>query len=177
MRVGQEDVEDPGLEAALDAQIAEHLAERGLEQSASVQESELRQEVDELTVTATDLERLHNEMRQPGDIPKEDGPKYQEFIESSLDDPDEIWHFVDHEANEWYTFIARYSGLEDRDDVADEFMMIVVCEATKDEKGNRSFEPVFAFPTIDAMLVQHFRKGINSLNKAFGVGWATRLAA
>ena len=56
--------------------------------------------------------------------------------------------------------------------------MIVVCQPDLEESGRlKNFDIVFAFPTIDPGLVQHFRKGINSLNKTFGVGWTRGRAA
>ena len=51
--------------------------------------------------------------------------------------------------------------------------MIAICEPSLVDGGPaKTFEVVFSFPTIDVSLVQHFRKGTNSLNKAFGMGWA-----
>ena len=122
-------------------------------------------------------ERLYGEMRQPGDIAREDFGKYEQFIEASIDEPDEIWRFVDDLGNEWLSFIARFTGEQLAED-ADDFSIVVVCEPGYDpEKQTKTLDLVFAFPTIDPGLVQHFRKGVNSLNKAFGVGWTRGHAA
>lgn len=129
------------------------------------------------------FERLHTELRQAGDIPRELFERFEGFVEPTLDDPDEIWRFSDEDGNSWLTFIARHALEDDEDGESeiDEFVMIAVCRPTviEDHGGHarRGFEVVFAFPTIDPGLVQHFRKGINSLNKAFGVGWARGRAA
>lgn len=131
---------------------------------------------------ASEFERMYAEMRQPGDIPREQFVHFEDYVEPTIEDPDEIWKFVDDEGNEWLTFIARHScspaEIDDDDELesVDEFMMIAVC-APEIEGSSRTLEAVFAFPTIDAGLVQHFRKGINSLNKAFGVGWTRGRAA
>jgi hypothetical protein len=122
------------------------------------------------------FEAMYDGLRQPGDIPRDHFPKFDPFIEPSVEDPDEIWCFNDAQGNPWYTFI-KHHRLSPQDeavesDVVDEFVMIIVCEA-----GPTSMEVVFAFPTVDSSLIQHFRKGINSLNKAFGVGWARGSAA
>lgn len=123
----------------------------------------------------SEIERLYYDLRQAGDIRLEDFPKYEPYIEATIEDADEIWRFIDDEGNEWFTFISRHS-VETGD--LDDFTMVAVCEPAYDEgSGVKSFEVVFAFPTTDAGLVQHFRKGINSLNKAFGVGWTRGRAA
>lgn len=136
---------------------------------------------DEISRDLPDLERLYSELRQPGDIPRDDFPRYETYIEPTLDDPDEIWQLVDMDGNEYYTFISRHKIDENQaeeENITDEFMLIVVCEPLFDEESHaRTFEPVFAFPTLDAALVQYFRKGINSLNKSFGMGWARLRAA
>jgi hypothetical protein len=119
------------------------------------------------------FERLYADLRKPDDIPADSFPRYEAFVEPTLDEPDEIWKLVDDEGNEWCTFMARQTA-----DDAEEFTMIVVCQPDLEEGGRlKSFEVVFAFPTIDPGLVQHFRKGINSLNKTFGVGWTRGRAA
>lgn len=138
----------------------------------------------------SNVERLYLEARQPSDIPRDQFERFERFIEPVLDEPDEIWRFVDHEGNEWCTFIARVdasvSGAAPEeaprgvDDIVDEFTMIVVCEPAAQgdaPSGESAYSVLFAFPTIDPGLVQHFRKGVNSLNKAFGIGWARGRAA
>jgi len=119
----------------------------------------------------SEWERLYAEARQPGDIPLEDFAQFGEYVEPSLDDPDEIWRFYDDDGNPWLTFIAAFP-----DEEGGSFRMIVVCQPKK-EQGQPSLEMVFAVPTVDASLVQRFRRGINSLNKTFGVGWARGRAA
>lgn len=125
----------------------------------------------------TDPERLYAELRQPGDIAREDFAKYEQFVEAAIDEPDEIWRFIDETGNEWLTFIARFTG-EQLEESSDDFSLVVVCEPGYDaENRKNTLDLVFAFPTIDPGLVQHFRKGVNSLNKAFGVGWTRGRAA
>lgn len=121
----------------------------------------------------SEWERLYAEARQPGDVPVEDFAMFAEYVEPTIDDPEEIWSFRDDEGNPWVTFIANYSEEEGGPSA---FRMIVVCQPTKEE-GKRALDVVFAFPTLDAALAQRFRRGLNSLNKSYGVGWARGRAA
>ncbi|MEW6055971.1 MAG: hypothetical protein AB1540_05090 [Bdellovibrionota bacterium] len=136
-----------------------------------------------LSEHATTFANWYSEGRRSSDIPREAFEKFEPFIEPVIDDPDEIWNFVDDEKNEWCTFIAKFR-IDDPDqrlgedeeegggqsNQLDSFTMIVVCD-------KKTLEVVFSVPTTDPTLVQRFRKGINSLNKAFGVGWARGRAA
>lgn len=164
-----------GIDLRVTDEQAEAAAETGSQKDDGARlavEEPVEQNPDE---HVSDIERLYQELRQPGDIAREDFPKYEPFIEATIDEPDEIWRFIDDEGNEWFTFIARQSNPEA--DI-DDFTMIAVCEPAYDEGSSiKTFEVVFAFPTTDPGLIQHFRKGINSLNKAFGVGWARGRAA
>ncbi len=119
--------------------------------------------------TGSATPELFLEMRKTIDIPTQDFYLYEGFIEPTVDDPDEIWNFSDNETNQWFIFIATHY-------LEAPFSMVVICKNEMSE-GVQSFELVYAFPTIDPNFVQHFRKGINSLNKTFGVGWTTGLAA
>lgn len=146
---------------------------------------------------SSSFERLYGDMRQANDIPREDFPKFDPFVDSTLDEPDEIWTITE-ESSKWYSFISKYKVSDseiihapdrveseegDEEEATGEepgagvepgnwFYMVLVCRQV-----GESLEVVFAFPTIDPGLVQHFRKGIHSLNKTFGVGWARGRAA
>lgn len=122
---------------------------------------------------AQELERF-SEKRHSQDIPQESFKKFEKFIDITLDDPDEIWTLLDEQGISWYTFISRHE-IHSRQVDFDAFTMIVICRGG--EKGLKSLHVERAFPTIDPGFVQQFRKGINSLNKAFGVGWTRGQAA
>jgi hypothetical protein len=126
------------------------------------------------------IQKLYRNLRKPNDIPISDFHKYEAFVDLSLEDPNEIWKYIDAEANEFYTFISRISFVESdgSSGLADDFFMVVVCEAVFDaDKRVKTLEPVFAFPTLDAGLVQHFKKGINTLNKTYNKGPSWGMAA
>jgi hypothetical protein len=108
-----------------------------------------------------ELERICKDNRKPDDILISDFPKYEPFIEMAVEDPDEIWTYTDENKNHFCTFITKFSS----DDLK-AFTMIVVCLPDMEGKS-RELEVVMAFPTIDAALIQHFRKGINAMNKAY----------
>ncbi len=108
-----------------------------------------------------ELERICKENRKPDDILISDFPKYEPFIDLAVEDPDEIWTYTDENKNHFCTFITKFSS----DDLKP-FTMIVVCLPDVEGKSHE-LEVVMAFPTIDTALIQHFRKGINAMNKAF----------
>lgn len=111
-----------------------------------------------------------NDLRRSDDIPKEQFPDFAQFVEPTIDDPDEIWTLQDPEGRKWLTFISIYKDAEEDENY---FSMIAVCRLREDN----SLEMVSAFPTVDPEFAQKFRKGLQSLNKAFGVGWARGRAA
>ena len=130
---------------------------------AALSASEIEQDLQ--SPLAEQLDRIMSEHRQTEDIPKDAFPKFEGCIEHALDDPDEIWTFTDSEKTTWYTFIARFSDEENEHNELP-FAMIVVCQNLD------GLSIVSAFPTTDPAFVHQFRKGINSLNKAFGIGGA-----
>ncbi|MBI3555371.1 MAG: hypothetical protein HY074_03785 [Deltaproteobacteria bacterium] len=129
------------------------------------------------------MDEEYRRLRKEGDLSEVEALRFSHYRSLALEDPNEIWSektFIDDEGNEWCTFIARHRVAQiDADSEIDEFMMIAVCEPALLEAGRpaKGLEVIFTFPTLDPDLVQHFRKGINSLNKAFGVGWARGRAA
>lgn len=129
-----------------------------------------------------DLEKLAQEQRHPQDIPKDSFEKFETYVDPTLDDPDEIWTFTDADNISWYTFISRHhldpshDKPNSRTSSGEQFTMIVVCRNTA-QTGLKELQVVFAFPTLDPAFVQQFRRGINSMNKSFGIGWTQRQAA
>lgn len=118
------------------------------------------------------FERVLLDYRSPQDIPTEDFHHFEEFIEMALEDPDEIWAVSDQSSSyaNCCIFIARFSDESNSTD----FHMIVVA-VPEEVDGRKTLSVALAFPTIDLNLVHHFRKGINSMNRAFGI--ASQLAA
>lgn len=119
--------------------------------------------------TTTLFEYL-KQARNEEDIAVEDYPKFNMFIDPSLDEPDEIWMYEDLQKHKLCTFISTF-----QDDKIGTFEMVVVVRLKPGVVN--AMEVVLAFPTIDALLVQKFKRGLNSLNKALGVGWASGRAA
>ncbi len=111
-----------------------------------------------------------SDLRRSDDIPREQFDQFVQFIEPTMDDPDEIWSFVDPEKQKWLTFISIYKDHEDEETF---FSMIVVCRLFE----NGEMQMVSAFPTIDPDFAQKFRRGVQSVNKAYGVGWTRGNAA
>jgi len=120
-----------------------------------------------------ELQRMYAEYRRSSDIPPEDLEAFDQYVEPTLDDPDEIWSFEDHSRKmQWHVFIGRH--VAEFDGETEHFVMIVIARAksTRDE-----LEILFSFPTVDPELVHRFRRGVSSLNKAFGMGWTRGRAA
>ncbi len=126
---------------------------------------------DEQRFDLQELERICKDNRKPDDILISDFPKYEPFIELAIEDPDEIWTYTDENQNHFCTFITKFKSEDLKP-----FTMIVVCLPDVDGKS-KELEVVMAFPTIDFSLIQHFRKGINALNKAFQNPNGTKYAA
>lgn len=138
---------------------------------------------------SANLMAFYHQVRDQSDIPEAEHHRFKDFIDHCLEDPDEIWKFTDSSQRDWYCFMTRFvlkdpnesnESNDSGDDHAAEsdaiaenqFSMIVVCAAE-----NNGLKVVFSAPTIDPGLIQHFRRGVNSLNKAFGVGWTRGSAA
>lgn len=156
-----------GSERRADASNAED-EERATSEPRAVEE----RSAEAVSFGRSEFKRLYAELRQAGDVPEELFYRFEPFVEKTIEDPDEIWRFRGENKEEWFTFIAKQSLAGGEEERIDEFDMVVVCAAV-----GPAFEVVFAAPTVDPGLVQYFRKGINSLNKAFGVGWTRRRVA
>lgn len=115
-------------------------------------------------------ESSSNDLRRADDIPHDQFAQFSQFIDPTIDDPDEIWTFLDPEKRKWLTFISMYRDEEENENY---FSMVVVCRLHEDN----SMEMVSAFPSVDPDFVQKFRRGVQSLNKAYGVGWTKGRAA
>lgn len=119
--------------------------------------------------SASLLEYL-KQARHPEDIAVEDHSKFNVFIDHVLDEPDEIWMHEDAQKNRICTFSSRFF-----DESVGGFEMVVITRLNPSNVN--AIDVVLAFPTIDANLSQKFKRGMNSLNKAFGIGWASGRAA
>lgn len=130
---------------------------------------------DKVLDSALECEELRESIqeRMPGDISKEDYSKFNVFIEKTIDDPDEIWRFKNKEnPGELCIFLSKFEVEGEQGQPLD-FAMAVITRMNK----NNELEIVYSCPTIDGALIQKFRRGINSLNKAFGIGWTSGMAA
>ena len=95
------------------------------------------------------------EHRSPADIPFESFHLYDEFIEETLSDPDEIYRRDDFEKDEIKIYIKAF----DKDGTS--FYYFSICVEIKYEKDSKMeiIAPVLCFPTLDGELYNHYRQG------------------
>ncbi len=117
------------------------------------------------------VQKLFLENRKPEDIPFHEYMHYDQYTESVLEDPDEIWVNREEFGLDARVFISRFVG-----DQKDSFYIISVC-APENIGDFQAIEVVMSIPTMDPQLVQKFRRGTNTLNKWLGVGFNIKQAA
>jgi hypothetical protein len=95
------------------------------------------------------------EKRSPADIPFESFHLYDQFMESTMLDPDEIYSFKDREGDSIFTYIKA----QDRDGIS--FFYFIVCmRVEKDWNQNvDALLPIITFPTLDGELYQEYKRG------------------
>jgi hypothetical protein len=100
--------------------------------------------------------------RTPEDIPEEEFPKFEQFIEETLAKPDEVWALPlgedaeDAESAELkiYHFLRRYPG--QKLSGGEGFWYVVVAKDTEDDS---QIELLDSFPTRDPGLLERYRSG------------------
>lgn len=93
--------------------------------------------------------------RTAADIPVEQFPLYEDYYRTTLETPDEIYHFTDDEGDELYTYI-RAQAKEGAS-----FYYLIICTLWDMQLVGQEQHllPIFSFPTNDGELYHHFRRG------------------
>lgn len=93
--------------------------------------------------------------RSPADVPFESFHLYDECLDHTMQNPDEIFKSTDSEGDDIYTYIKAHV----RDTIT--FYYFVICFAFKGDKNpkNETLIPILSFPTLDGELYQRYKKG------------------
>ncbi len=107
------------------------------------------------------MKSLYKQGEHLKNVPEAVSKNFDQYVDFTMENPDEIWTFVDADKNTWYTFLTFHEGVH----------IIAVCKRGEKQSSVESLfgglDLVFVIPTMDSKLADKFRKGINSLNKAF----------
>ena len=93
-----------------------------------------------------------NQERKDNDIPAGEFAEYQDCLEESLENPDEVWSMQagGEDSVRMFHFIHHYS------EEKPSFYYVIIARETEDEE---QIEILDAFPTRDAALVDRYRRG------------------
>jgi len=95
------------------------------------------------------------------DIQFEDYNHYDFCFQETLDQPDEVFEYKDNEGDIIFFYLKSYSTAAK---LMDSFTYIIIALKHKNEVENINVYPILAIPTVDLVLCQEFRKGINLLS-------------
>ena len=100
------------------------------------------------------LATLLNE-RSSADIPYDNFHLYEQFLNATLEDPDEIYRDIDKEGEEIFTYVKAH----DKEGVS--FFYFVLCLNLGDDytESGAAILPVLSFPSLDGQLSHEYRKG------------------
>lgn len=129
--------------------IKEHLANAGLPSSDDIDPEILEQ----IELKKSHMLAFHLSHRKEVDIPYEAYEMYVEFIESTLENPDEAYSSVDDHGEDHITHIKAF----DRDGIS--FFYIAICIKVSVDEDSDLMIPVYSFPTIDGALCDVYRNG------------------
>lgn len=109
--------------------------------------------LEEIELKKSSLLAFHLSHCKEADIPFEAFEMYSEYIEGTLEKPDEVYRASDEFGDEHLTHIRAF----DRDGIS--FFYIAICIQVSVDEENDLLIPVYSFPTIDGVLCDHYRKG------------------
>jgi hypothetical protein len=93
--------------------------------------------------------------RSPADIPFESFHLYEEYLDPTMQNPDEIFKLKDDEGDEIFTYIKA----QVKDTIS--FYYLVVCYSLKQgpSKDKETLIPILSFPTLDGELYSNYKLG------------------
>lgn len=121
--------------------------EKGIQASSFKEEAvDALSEGDEFAVA---LYQTMLKLRSMKDIPEENFKDYIKFREVTIEEPDEVWKFIDSQGHVLVRFIKNISD--------DENVFYII--TTLEEETSESQYLLFSFPTNDTSLVERYRQG------------------
>ncbi len=112
-------------------------------------------EVESIEQKKSEILASHIELHSPADIPVESYELYDEYIEATMDSPDEIFKNKDKAGDTIYTYIKAF----DKDGVS--FFYFVLCMRidSASEDAQELIIPILNFPTVDGDLYKSYHQG------------------
>jgi hypothetical protein len=124
----------------------------GLNQEQLSLASDLIEEI-ELKKSSLLAQMLTN--RSVGDIELEEFPSYDEYLEQTLQDPDEVYEFEDEAGDLLHTCIKSYQI----GNVPFFYILLAMPYKSKTESGESALIPILGFPSIDNELYPKYAIG------------------
>jgi len=103
---------------------------------------------------AVGLYRAMQKLRSEGDIAESTFKDYEEFRETTIEEPDEIWRSNDLSGNILVSFIKHFT--ESESDTSLSYVVVTI-----EDTPSSSHALLFSFPTKDDSLVDRYRHGEN----------------
>ena len=93
------------------------------------------------------------EERLPSDIPFEDFMKYDEYLQETIEEPDDIFESLDEEGDQMQTFVRAFEK------EGTTFFYFAFCMVRAKDENEYMIIPFMSFPTIDADLYKKYCHG------------------
>ncbi|OUR97800.1 hypothetical protein A9Q84_06260 [Halobacteriovorax marinus] len=97
----------------------------------------------------------HIDLLSDADIPIDKYPLYDNYIESTMDAPDETFKSQDHSGDTIYTYIKAF----DKQGVSFYYFVLCMKLDMGDDIGEEVIVPVLTFPSVDGDLYRNYHKG------------------
>lgn len=88
--------------------------------------------------------------RRANDIPKSEFDDYAHLLDQTIENPDEVWELQDEGDNTLLTLLHSQD---------ENLHYVVICNCERSAEGHENWRVIYSFPTNDAALVQHYRRG------------------
>jgi hypothetical protein len=130
--------------------------------TAFIEEQMDEREIAEASEFNTEVENKKSQLlaklledRSPADIPFEQFPLYDEYLQDTLKAPDEVYTHQDDDGDTVYTYIKAH----DRNGTS--FYYFIICVQILGIEGDneKTVTPVLTFPSVDGELYKTYRKG------------------
>jgi hypothetical protein len=95
------------------------------------------------------------EERSPSDIPFEKFNMYDEFIEKTLQEPDEVFLDTDEEGDKVLTYIKAH----ELNGTSFYYFCLCMKYEAPEREGMETLLPILTFPSLDGELYEHYKKG------------------
>ncbi|PIK15891.1 hypothetical protein [Halobacteriovorax sp. JY17] len=121
--------------------------------------------VEGIDITSDDVESIeqkkseilanHVSLHSPADIPVENYELYDEYVESTMDSPDEIFKREDKSGDTIYTYIKAF----DKEGVSFYYFVLCMRIDSASEDIQELIIPILNFPTVDGELYKSYHHG------------------